>query len=207
MPPFRDRIDAAKRLVERLKAYEGTEAVVFALPRGGVVLGVEVAKALKLPLDLVIARKVGARGNDEYAIACVAEDGDAVVTAEAQHEDEAWFEAAKKKGMAEARRRREAYLGSRARPDVAGKTAIVVDDGIATGLTMRCVLKEIAHRKPARVVVAVPVAPADAVEALRKEVDEVVVLTDLSLGAIGAAYERFDQVSDEEVKKIMRDAV
>lgn len=207
MPPFKDRADAARQLIEKLRPYAGKDAVVFALPRGGVVLGVEIAKALKLPLDLVIARKVGARENEEFAIACVAEDGDAVLTAEAESAPKEWFEEAKRKEMAEARRRREAYLGSRKRPDVKGKTALVVDDGIATGLTMRCVLKEIAHRKPAKVVVAVPVAPADAVEALRQEVDEVVALTDLSWGAIGAAYERFDQVSDEEVKRMMRDAV
>lgn len=176
---------------------------MLALPRGGVVLGAEIAKALGSPLDLVIARKVGAPFNEEYAIAAIAEDGDAVLTDQARAEDAAWFEEESRRQMEEAKRRRIAYLGNRPRPSLAGKTALVVDDGIATGLTMRVALKEVAHRAPSRVVIAVPVAPREVVEELRGEVDEVVALRDLEVGSIGASYETFDQVSDEEVTAMM----
>lgn len=200
---FKDRSDAAKQLAARLGRYAGEGTVVLALPRGGVVLGVEIAKALGTALDLVIARKIGAPFNEEYAIAAVAEDGDAVLTDQAKAGDAAWFEEESRRQMGEARRRRVAYLGNRPRPSLAGKTALVVDDGIATGLTMRVALKEIAHRGPARVVIAVPVAPTDVAEELRGEVDEVVALRDLEFGSIGASYEEFGQVSDAEVTAMM----
>lgn len=205
---FEDRRAAGKKLAEALLAYKGKDVVVFALPRGGVVPGLEVARALGAPLDLAIARKVGAQGDEEYAIAAVAEDGDMVAEErEAARVDQAWFKAACEEQRREAKRRRETYLGGRRAVSAEGKIAIVVDDGIATGLTMRAILREVRHRKPAKIIVAVPVAPPEVIEALRGEADEIVVLApDLAWGAIGGAYDSFPQVSDDEVRTMMKDA-
>ena len=206
MSRFKDRKKAGQELAKRLAAYRAGDGVVYALPRGGVVLGVEVAKALGLPLDLVIARKIGAPEHEEYAVAAIAEDGDLVVAeAEVGRLDPAWFAKACEEQKAEAKRRRLAYLGDRPSPDVRGKTAIVVDDGIATGLTMKAVLKEIRHKKPSKIVLAVPVTSPEAEAELTRQVDAFIAIEhDLTLGAIGASYEDFPQVSDEEVTRLMK---
>lgn len=178
------------------------EYVVFAIPRGGVVLGVEVANRLHCPLDLVITRKVGHPGNPEYALCVVAEDGHEICNeGELSSVDKAWLQEEKKKERAEAKRRRLVYLGDRPRLSVAGKTAIVVDDGIATGMTFIAALREVRELQPARLVAAVPVMPAEFLVKLKKECDEVVCLNidPAYLGAVGAYYEDFPQVSDEEV--------
>ncbi|OGL66602.1 phosphoribosyl transferase [Candidatus Uhrbacteria bacterium RIFCSPHIGHO2_01_FULL_63_20] len=204
---FEDRADAARQLVEKLRPYAGKDVVVYALPRGGVVLGVAVAKALKAPLDLLIPRKIGHPDNPEYAIASVTERG-AVVRQEdeVRSVDPKWFDEEVRRQREEARRRRERYLSGRPAVPAKGKAAIVVDDGIATGLTMKAALSELRTREPSSVVVAVPVAARDALRELGKEVDEVVVLHEpaMFLGSIGNYYEAFDQVSDEEVVAMMK---
>ncbi len=204
---FKDRVDAGRRLASALAAYNKADAVVVALPRGGVVLGAEVAKALALPLDLVIPRKIGHPRQPEYAIAAVAECGELASNAgEVERVDPEWFRAEVERQQQEAHRRRQIYLGGRAALKLAGKTAIVVDDGIATGLTMFAALRDIRRAGAARIVVAVPAAPAETVARLRREVDEVVVLAgdEYYLGAVGAYYDDFPQVSDVEVVAVLK---
>lgn len=202
MKRFADRKHAGKQLAAALQKYQGQDIVVYALPRGGVVCGIEVAEALGAPLDLLIGRKIGHPNNEEYAIGAVAEDGCSIMNeGEAAAVNKDWLARAMEEEKKEAKRRRETYLGARAPVPVAGKTAIIVDDGLATGLTMRLAIKELQHRRPARIVVAVPVAPQDTADAIAKEVNEVVALESAPgfLGAIGAYYQEFPQVEDSEV--------
>ncbi len=206
---FRDRIDAGKKLAQALKKYQNRDGVVYALPRGGVVLGAEVAGALHMPLDLLIPRKIGHPLQPEYAICAVVESGEMVCNqAEVARVDPQWFRQEVEAERHEARRRRELYLGGREPAPVAGKTAIIVDDGIATGLTMEVAIRDAKRRRPAHLAVAVPVAPPDTVERLAREVDEFVVLdaSPFYLGAVGAYYDFFSQVTDDEVIALLRSA-
>lgn len=203
---FRDRADAGMKLADALKKYRDQNVVVYALPRGGVALGVHVARSLAAPLDLIVVRKIGHPDNPEFAIAAVAEDGhierNSAVT---RMIDSEWFEDARRTQQAEACRRRDLYLDGRDPTRADGKVAIIVDDGLATGLTMALAIREVRHRHPSKVVVAVPVGPSDAIEELRALVDEVVVLHTLYEGfyAIGAYYDDFPQVTDDEVLNFM----
>ena len=206
---FKDRRTAGMQLAEKLREYAGVSTVVYALPRGGVVPGVEVARSLRAPLDVVIARKIGHPVFPEYAIAAVTEKGDPIVNAaEAAAADPAWMRDAIAEARAEARRRRERYCGTRPPISPEGKTAIVVDDGIATGLTMRAALAEIRQRHPAHVIAAVPVAPRDAVADLSDLADRIVTVAipEDPFGAIGEYYEEFPQVADDEVAALLKDA-
>lgn len=203
---FQDRKQASERLAAALNVYRDTPAVVYALPRGGVVIGRTVADRLDLPLDLLIPRKIGHPADPEAAIAAVTETGPVVhgETSDADV-DPAWFRKEVAAQRAEASRRRQTYLGSRQPPDVSGKTAIIVDDGMATGLTMRAAIDEARRLNPASVVIAVPVAPADVVRELERETDRVISLhsPEEPFGAIGSYYEEFDQVGDAEVVALM----
>ena len=198
---FRDRKDAGQRMAQALDQNRGEPGVIYALPRGGVPLGVELARHLQMPLDLLIPRKIGHPFHPEYAICAVPEHGERVCNPrEEAHVDPEWLKQAEQREREEARRRRELY-STGPQPDVGGKLAIIVDDGIATGLTMHAAIRDARLLKPKKLIVAIPVAPADTAAALEKEVDEVVVL-DAPVhyrGAVGAYYERFDQVSDDEV--------
>lgn len=203
---FRDRADAGRRLAQALMTYKGEPVVVFALPRGGVVLGVEIARALDAPLDLIVVRKIGHPYAPEYAIGAVAEDGYVIMNPEeAATLDQAWIQKAAAVELKEAQRRRELFLGGRRTVPVKDKIAIIVDDGLATGLTMRAAIYEIRKRSPRQVVVAVPVAAAESVDKLRPEVDELVALYIPRgfFGAIGAFYESFAQISDQEVVTLL----
>lgn len=204
--PFADRNDAADRLVDALRAKGAKFDVVIALPRGGVVLGVEIAKAFHVPFDLIIPRKIGAQYNEEYAIGAVLEDGTAAWNEREKLEaDPAWLETAIQRERTEAGRRREAYLGTRARVDLHGKTALIVDDGIATGLTMRLAVTAAKQGGADKIFVAVPVAPSDSAAELEKSVDKVFVLeTPEFFGSIGAFYDRFEQVTDAEAIEMMK---
>lgn len=204
---FRDRTDAGKKLAQALKKYQGQEGVVYALPRGGVVLGAEVAATLHMPLDLLIPRKIGHPLQPEYAICAVVENGELVCNqAEVARVNPQWFKQEVEAERQEARRRRELYLGDRESVPVAGKTAIIVDDGIATGLTMEVSIHDAQLRGPAHLVVAVPVAPPETVERLARGVDDFVVLdrSPYYLGAVGAYYDSFNQVTDDEVIALLR---
>ncbi len=204
---FKDRSEAGKKLAQALDKYQGQEGIVYPLPRGGVVLGVEIALALRMPIDLIIPRKIGHPHNPEYAICAVAENGEKVCNDwEVARVDPQWLERQVEKERKEARRRRERYLGETQPLSVTGKLAILVDDGIATGLTMQAAIRDVQQRKPARVVVAIPVAPADAAAALARQVDEVVGLeiTDSYRGAVGAYYDDFPQLTDAEVIELLQ---
>lgn len=204
---FEDRQSAGSQLAEKLKAYQGKEAVVYALPRGGVVLGFEVARRLGIPLDVVITRKIGHPYNPEYAVCAIAEQGEMVCNEkERAGLDPAWLEKASAKEQQEIQRRRQTYLGGRMHIPARGKTAIVVDDGAATGLTIVAAIKSLRKENPTSVVAAVPVTPHEVVLLLQSVADEVAVLRDeqFFLGAVGAYYKNFPQVSDEEVISLLK---
>lgn len=203
---FRDRTDAAQKLLAELQRQQIAADVVLALPRGGVVLGKIIADGLGVPLDLVIPRKIGAQGNPEYAIGAVTESGIAVWNeAEKERAGPIWLKRTVAEETAEAKRRRLKYLPGNTRAPVKGKRVLVVDDGIATGLTMRAALAELRAEHPARITVAVPVATQDAVAMVLRDAHQVVVLhAPPFFGAIGAFYTTFDQVTDDEVIRLLR---
>ncbi|HEY3379774.1 MAG TPA: phosphoribosyltransferase family protein [Armatimonadota bacterium] len=206
---FRDRNEAGQRLAHALAEFDGQRVVVYALPRGGVVLGVAVAKALHAPLDLLVARKIGHPDFPEYAICAVSEaDGLVCNEQERARVDPAWFAMAVARERQEAARRRERYLTGRPSVPVEGKIAILIDDGIATGLTMRAAIAEVKTRHPSQVIVAIPVIPPETAVALRGEVDRIVALEipEIFRGAVGAYYQDFHPVTDDEVMRLMREA-
>ncbi len=206
---FKDRHDAGGQLAKALAPLVTKETVVYALPRGGVVLGYELSKALKAPLDIIVTRKIGHPFQPEYAICAVAEDGHLLCNeAERAAVDKEWFEKAVAVERQEAKRRRETYQAGYLTPSVKDKTAIVVDDGIATGLTIRLAITEVKHLMPKRIIVAVPMAPREVAKEIKKLGVELVIL-DLPLeyaGAVGAYYDTFPQVEDEEVIKLLNSA-
>jgi predicted phosphoribosyltransferase len=203
---FLNRLEAGRMLAVALEGYRGQSSVVYALPRGGVVLGVEVARALTAPLDLIVVRKIGHPQQPEYAVAAIAEGGYIVANPQEMASlDRRWFDHAAAEQLNEARRRRRVFLDGRSSVPVAGRTAIVVDDGLATGLTMKAAIHEIRRRGPNRLVVAVPVAAAETADNLRPLVDDLVVLhVSFNLEAIGNFYADFEQVTDEEVVALMK---
>lgn len=206
---FSDRRAAGRLLARRLETYRGQDTVVFALPRGGVPVGYEVARHLGAPLGLVLVRKLGAPGHEEYGIGAVVDGANPqVVLNEAIVAELAvpreYITAEIVRQCAEIARRRQAYGGASSPPPVGGRTAIVVDDGIATGGTMLAALRALRRERPARLVLAVPVAPADVVAMLAGEADEIVCLDQPDLfQAVGLHYEDFRQTSDEEVVQLL----
>jgi predicted phosphoribosyltransferase len=203
---FADRADAGIRLANALMEYQGQPVVVYALPRGGVVLGAKVAHALAAPLDLILVRKIGHPESTEYAIGAVTEQGDVVLNPlETRSISRDWLEQAIDRQLAEARRQREVFLHDRSHVSATGKVAILVDDGLATGLTMEAAIAQVRKQQPARVVVAVPVAAAETAVRLQEEVDAVValVIPTGSFRAVGSFYRNFDQVSDDAVIALM----
>lgn len=205
---FINREEAGKQLVERLSNYREEDGVVFGIPRGGVLVAKPIAKSLGWPMDLVITRKVGHPSNPEYAICVVAEDGHRIGNEEElARMDQRWLEGAVKKEMEEAKRRRIMYMSGRERVAVRDKTALLVDDGVATGLTFLAAVKELHHLKPKRIVAVLPVMPAEFKDDVLKVVDEVVCLNSDPgfVGAVGAYYDDFPQVSDEEVISLFKE--
>lgn len=205
---FKDRVDAGKQLSEKLTKYRGRDAVIFALPRGGVVLGVEIAKKLQLPLDLIITRKIGHPQNPEYALCAVTENSDMVCNEEElARVDREWLREKTEKERLEAKRRRKVYLQGRKPISAKDKTAILIDDGAATGLTMLAAVSEIKHQNPQWIVVGIPVIPPEAAQRISSEVDELaaVAIPEYFSGAVGSYYEFFPQVSDEEVMKMLNE--
>lgn len=211
MQRFPDRREAGRRLAEQLSDYKKRDCVVLALPRGGVPVAAEIAKQLLAPLDLLMVRKIGAPGHPEFAIGAVVEG------AQPQHvmndhipksfrPTDDYVDAEISRLTAEIERRRQRYLGDRKPVPVAGRTAILVDDGIATGATALVALRALARLKPAEIVLAVPVAAQDALERLRSETDRIICLLDpWPFRAVGLHYENFDQVEDNEVVAALRE--
>ena len=209
---FIDRHEAGRRLAEQLLPLKDKRPVVLALPRGGVPVGFEIARALEAPLDLVLVRKIGAPHQEELAIGAIADGKDPqlvtdpalVATLDISSE---YLERAKAAALEEIERRRGVYFGDDQPVGVDGRTAIVVDDGIATGATMLAALRATRRRNPARLVLAVPVAPRQTLKRLRREVDEVVCLdTPKDFFAVGQFYAAFPQLRDEEVIALLDQA-
>ncbi len=206
---FKNRSDAGRRLAAALAGYKDRRPVILALPRGGVPVAAEIAAKLEAPLDLVLVRKIGVPFRPELAMGAVVDGGSPLVVRNEEvigfvGIDESSFNAARDRELAEIERRRQCYLGDRPRAHIAGRVAIVVDDGIATGATTRAALRSVAARKPGKLVLAVPVAPATAVVALRREVDDLVCLeAHEHFYAISSHYDDFRQVSDDEVRLLL----
>lgn len=209
--PFDNRTQAGRLLGQALLHYAGREdIIVLALPRGGVPVAFEVVKAINAPLDLMLVRKLGTPGQEELAMGAIAPGEVRVLNPEIVHSlriSEEIIEAVAKRERKELDRRQRAYRGDRPPPQVQGRCVILVDDGLATGATMRTAIKAIRQQQPSRIVVAVPVAPADTVQTLREEANEVVCLaTPEPFWAIGSWYREFPQTSDEEVKDLLERA-
>jgi len=206
---FRNRIEAGRKLAAALVSYRDKRPVVLALPRGGVPVAAEAASTLSAPLDLILVRKIGVPFEPELAMGAVVDGGSSIIV---RNEDvirhagieEVEFQAVCETQLAEIERRRERYLGNRERADVTGRTAIVVDDGIATGATIRAALRATRMRNPQRLVLAVPVAPTESLAELQDEADDLVCLENHEMfGAIGYYYDDFRQVADEDVIEIL----
>ena len=203
--PLRNRTEAGRALGTALGAYRGrNDVLVLALPRGGVPVACEVADALGAQVDLIIVRKLGTPGQEELAMGAIASGGVRVLNRdviEPLRIPERVIAEVERRERAEIERREHAYRGQRPRPAVAGQCVILVDDGVATGASMRAAIAALRQAKPSRIVVAVPVAPPDTVDVLRSEADEVVCLaTPEPFMAIGCWYVAFPQLSDEEVR-------
>ena len=205
---FRNRTDAGRQLAEKLAAYtDRPDVLVLALPRGGVPVGYEVARALGAPFDVFLVRKLGVPGYEELAMGAVASGGVRVLNDEivrglgiSEHE----IDAAAARELQELARRERLYRGDRPPPDVAGRTVILVDDGLATGATMRAAVAALRQRQPARIVIAVPTASPDTCEALKAEADDVVcAMTPEPFFAVGHWYEDFTQTTDDEVGELL----
>jgi predicted phosphoribosyltransferase len=206
--PFRDRVEAGKVLAGLLRQYAGRpDVVVLALPRGGVPVAYQVATALGAPLDVFIVRKLGVPGHEEYAMGAIASGGVRVMNEDVVRGlglSEAAVDRVTARELAELSRRERRYRGDRPEPDLKGRIVILVDDGLATGSTMKAAVKALAAHGPAKIVVAVPIASADTCRALERDVDEVVcAVTPEPLHAVGLWYDDFSQTSDAEVHDLL----
>jgi putative phosphoribosyl transferase len=206
---FRDRCDAGQALAARLTQHRGRGVLVLGLPRGGVVVAAEVARALGAELDVLVARKLGSPGSAELAIGAVTANGgrflnDDVIAALGVSEP--YIAAVTGVQRAEARRREALFRGGRPAPRLDGRTVILVDDGLATGATMRAAVRSARQQAPERLIVAVPVGSREACAALRGEADEVVCLYEPpDFGAVGSWYHHFEQTEDEEVQRLLEE--
>jgi putative phosphoribosyl transferase len=204
-----NRADAGRQLAKALGGYKDQQPVVLALPRGGVAVAAEIADALNAPLDLILVRKIGAPMQPELALGAVVDGQDPWIVRnddviDALGVSEATFDTICRRELAEVERRRTRYQVDRVPVDVAGRAAIVVDDGIATGASMRAALRATRQRQPKTLVLAVPVAAPDALDELRAEADEIVcLLSEEPFGAIGLFYQDFHQMTDSEVTDIL----
>ena len=206
---FTDRIQAARLLAERLAAYRGTHPLVLAVPRGAVPMGEVVAEVLEGDLDVVLVHKLGAPGNREYALGAVGEDGEVLLRPEAHGLglDPRWIERAVEEELRELARRRRLYTPGRGAAEVAGRTVVVVDDGVATGATLLAALRQVRRGGPRRLVVAMGVAPEGVAARLGEVADEVVCLEEPAFfAAVGERFMDFRQVEDAEVVEILERA-
>jgi putative phosphoribosyl transferase len=211
MSPFKDRRDAGRKLAQKLSAYAGqSNVLILALPRGGVPVAYEVALALNAPLDIFIVRKLGLPGREELAMGAVASGGVRVLNGDVIRmlsipEEVIHFVA--KRELQELQRREKLYRRDRPSPEVRDRTVILVDDGLATGASMRAALAGLRAQHPARIVVAVPTAAPDVCKAFQSEVDEIVcAITPEPFYGVGRWYEDFSQVTDEEVQMLFEEA-
>jgi putative phosphoribosyl transferase len=208
---FPDRAEAGRFLATKLSKYSGRDdVIVLGLPRGGVPVAYEVARALRVPLDVFIVRKLGVPGFEELAVGAIASGGVRVLNedvARALPNADEIIEAVTKQETAEVERREQKYRDGRPAPEIQGKTAILIDDGLATGATMRAAVKALRQRGAAKIVVAVPVGPLDTCKEFEEEADEVVCASAPEFfQAVGQYYEDFSQTSDEEVRQLLASA-
>ena len=207
MLPFKNREEAGKELARALGEFRGRNVVVLGMPRGGVVVAREVAEALGAPLDIVVTRKIGAPGEPEFALGAVTQEGDVIVDSRAAESVGAtaeYLQEEARRKKSEVKERMRSLRGDLPYPSLEGKTVIVVDDGIATGNSMKAAVQSVRKRGPREVVVAVPVAPQEAVVELSREGTRVVCLEQPRFFfAIGEFYKDFEQVDDSEVRKLL----
>lgn len=208
MKSFRDRVDAGKRLAAALTGLVDTEAIVLAIPRGGVIVGFEVARALDLPLDIIVPRKIGAPENPELAIGAVTQDGSIFLDdklIDYLQVSRVYIKKESENQRLEIERRLRLYRGDASPPNLKNRDVVIVDDGIATGATMKAALASVRKSGAKRVVVAIPVGPPSTIEELEKQADQVVCLhTPEPFYAIGEFYENFAQTADEEVTELLK---
>lgn len=209
---FTNRKEAGEQLANALERFRKEDTVVIALPRGGVEVALPICRRLKAPMTLLLVRKLGLPAQPELAMGAIV-DGEKPVTVRNENVigfsgvDQDEFDAVAARELMEIHRRNKLYFGGRDPVPIEGRVAIVVDDGIATGATVRAAIKGLKARNPARIVLAVPVASQEALDMLRDEVDEVVVLEGLSaLGAIGFSYQDFPQLTDADVIAALNEA-
>jgi putative phosphoribosyl transferase len=205
---FRNREDAGRQLAARLRHYaDRSDVIVLALPRGGVPVGLEVAMALHVPMDVFVVRKLGAPGQEELAMGAIASGGVRVINDEivrALGLPDGAIERAVEREQQELSRRERIYRNGRPFPELKDRVVILVDDGLATGSSMRAAAQSLRRHDPARIVIAVPAAAPETCEAFKSEVDEVVcAITPALFFAVGLWYEQFPQVSDEEVRDLL----
>jgi predicted phosphoribosyltransferase len=206
---FEDRREAGKALAQELAPFKGQDnVIVLGIPRGGVVVGHEVAEALDLPLDVYITRKIGAPRNPELAIGAVARDGTLILDHELANRlgvSQDYIDRESERQTQEIKRRTSEYRGELPDLELKGKVVILADDGVATGATTLATIQAIRAQDPAKLVLAVPVGPRDTIQRLRREVDELYCLHAPEIfWAVGAFYNVFDQTSDEEVKSLLQ---
>ena len=211
MSPFKDRRDAGRKLAQKLSVNAGKpDILVLALPRGGVPVAYEVALALSAPLDVFIVRKLGLPGREELAMGAVASGGVRVLNGDIVRMlsiPEEVINIVVKRELRELKRREELYRGNRPTPEVRERTILLIDDGLATGASMRAAIAGLRAQDPARIVVAVPAAAPEACEAFQAEVDEIVcAITPEPFYGVGRWYEDFSQVTDEEVRMLLEEA-
>ena len=206
---FKDRKQAGEQLAQKLVKYKGKKIIVLAIPRGGVVVGKEVAQALGCPLDVIVTRKIGAPGNPEFAIGAIGPNDQIFLNQEVIKRfkiPKEYINAEVGRQGIEMERRERVYRAGRQPLGLEGKIVILVDDGIATGADARVAIKSIRCQKPKKLILAVPVGPKETVKALEEEVDELVCLaTPEIFYAVGQFYQEFGQTSDEEVVEILQE--
>ena len=206
---FSDRVEAGRKLASELTDFlDNRSVIVLAIPRGGVVVGYEVSRKLKVPLDIIIPRKIGAPSNPELAIGAVTEDGTTILDEKLVgylNVPRRYIEEESERQRKEIERRLKAYRGDVPYPKLTNRIVIIVDDGVATGSTIRAALASLRKRKVKQVVIAVPVGPADTIKELEEKADRVVCLfAPEDFYAIGQFYQHFDQTTDEEVIKLLK---
>jgi len=208
---YKDRMQAGQLLAKKLKQYANEpDAIVLGLPRGGVIVAYEVAEQLGLPLDIFLVRKLGVPGYEELAMGAIASGGTRIMNDDVlrmANIPQSAIEAAVQKEGRELERREKAYRGNRPSLDVRNRTVILVDDGLATGATMRAAVAALRKQRPRRIIVAVPTASPDTCENFRTEVDDIIcAMTPTPFHAVGEWYEDFPQNTDEEVQLLLRTA-
>lgn len=206
---FKDRHEAGKLLAEKLSEYKNTNTIIFAVPRGGVVVAYEVASKLNVPLDLAIPRKIGAPKQPELAIGAVAQDGTTVLDNQLVRQlgvSRDYIEEEARQQIEEIERRLKKYRGDlKQYPNIKNKNVILIDDGIATGATIKAAILSLRKQEPASIIIAIPVGPADTIDSLREEADKVICLeTPQTFYAIGQFYQDFTQTTDEEVINLIK---